>query len=384
MMIYGVVLALLVAVAAHFLDRGLRGLGKPTRWVWIGALVTGGLAPFFPRLIPAGAPEVGGGLRFPVEFLYEAGTIAASTLSGSRTAIPAVEVSLGFLWFVGAFVVLLILAAGWLQLHSQRRSWEACKVGGEDVLLSDGVGPAVMGLMRPLIVLPRWVLILPKEELGLVILHEREHREARDPAFLAVGLLLVAVSPWDPVLWWAFLRLRLAVDGDCDSRVLARGISPKNYAELLLDFAARGGRSPALAPAMADGRGTNLEKRLVMIRTSLGKHRAWASALAATAALALIVVACETPLPQESTDADLSLAAAEDEVPARLTTAVESGWITQAQAEGIGERLVVYSSLGTMPNVTLFHGKTNSLLTPTYARYADECLSRSQPTPTST
>jgi hypothetical protein len=43
-MIYGLVLALLVAGAAHFLDRALRSLGKPTRWIWLDAMVVAALA----------------------------------------------------------------------------------------------------------------------------------------------------------------------------------------------------------------------------------------------------------------------------------------------------------------------------------------------------
>jgi hypothetical protein len=75
-MIYSVVLALLVAGAAHFLDRALRSLGRPTRWAWFGALAAVGVTPFLPRLVPAGEPEaLGGGLGLPVEFLYEMGTV---------------------------------------------------------------------------------------------------------------------------------------------------------------------------------------------------------------------------------------------------------------------------------------------------------------------
>ena len=49
LMIYGIVIGSLLAGAAHFLDRGLRAIGHPTRWVW-------GLA----MAAAAGIPAYGG------------------------------------------------------------------------------------------------------------------------------------------------------------------------------------------------------------------------------------------------------------------------------------------------------------------------------------
>jgi hypothetical protein len=343
-MIYGAVLALLVAGAAHFIDRGLRSLCRPTRWVWLGALVAGGLAPFIPRLLPVGAPEASGDLGLPlglqIEPLYEVGAIGASTPEAARPFLSALEGSLGFLWILGSVLVLIVFAGAWLRLRRQREAWERSDVCGEDVLLSDAQGPAVLGLFRPRIVLPRWALALPKNDLELVMLHEREHKSARDPALLAAGLLLTALAPWNPVLWWSLRRLRLAVEGDCDGRVLARGVAPKSYVRLLIEIAARAGRVPALAPALTEAGETSLGKRLMMIRSTLGKHRLWASALAAAAGAALLVVACEMPVPQEQQDlSDPSLSVTEAEASGRLATAVESNWISQEQADGITEVL---------------------------------------------
>lgn len=309
-MIYGAVVTLLIGGAAHFLDGGFRSLRWPTRWIWLGALLAGGLAPFFPRLVPEQEAEaLGGVLSLPVALLYEAGTVGASTAQVSQSVLPAIDGSLTVLWIIGSGVVLLALGVGCLRLRRLRATWDTRRVGDEDVLLSDDLGPAVVGLYRPRIVLPRWALALQMNELETVILHEREHREARDPALLAAGLLLTALSPWNPVLWWALLRLRLAVEGDCDRRVLARGVQPRSYVRLLLDVASSAGRAPVLAPALTEYRNRSLERRLVMIRSTLGKRGGMASALAVAAGLAFIAVACETPLPQEP-----SLAAADLEL----------------------------------------------------------------------
>jgi hypothetical protein len=122
-MMYGVVVALLAAGAAHFFDRGLRSLGRPTRWVWVGALVAGGLAPFFPRLVPAGAPEASaGGFSRPVEFFYEVGTLEVVGSSGSSAFPLGLEESLAALWILGSVIVLMVFLGAWLRLYRQRRS----------------------------------------------------------------------------------------------------------------------------------------------------------------------------------------------------------------------------------------------------------------------
>jgi beta-lactamase regulating signal transducer with metallopeptidase domain len=347
MMIYGAVLALLVAGAAHFIDRGLRSLRRPTRWVWLAALVVGGLAPFIPKLIRAGVPEATGdaglsleALGLPIEPLYEVGAMGASGTAAAPPLLLAVESSLSLLWILGSVLVLIVFAQAWLRLRRQREAWETRNVSGEDVLLSERLGPAVLGMIRPRIVLPSWALALPKKDLELVMLHEREHRKARDPALLAAGLLLTAISPWNPAVWWTLRRLRLAVEGDCDGRVLARGVAPKSYVQLLIEIASRAGRVPALAQAMTEAGETSLRKRLMMIRSTVGKHRVWASVLAAAAGVALLVVACETPVPQESQElADVNLSVTQTEAAGRLATAVESSWITQGQAGGITDAL---------------------------------------------
>ncbi len=346
-MIYGAVLAFLVAGAAHFIDRGLRSLRRPTRWAWVGALVAGGLAPFFPRLFPLGTPEVSGdlglpltGLGLPIGQLYELGAIGASTPEVTRPFLSALEGSLGALWIAGSVLVLVVFAGAWLRLHRQGEAWERRDVLGEDVLLSDAQGPAVLGLFRPRIVLPKWALALPKNDLELVMLHEREHKRARDPALLAAGLLLTALAPWNPALWWSLRRLRLAVEGDCDGRVLARGVAPKSYVRLLIEIASRAGRVPALAPALTETGEPSLRKRLLMIRATFAENRIWAAALAAAAGVALLVVACETPVPQEPRDLiEPSLSVTEAEASGRLATAVESNWISQEQADAIADSL---------------------------------------------
>ncbi len=300
-MTYGLIVALLVAGAAWFLDRGLRALGRPTRWVWIGALGIGGLAPFLPRFLPAAATADGPGpLAIPLYALYELGTPASPLpeQSGSLLARIGLEDPVGALWILGSVLVLVLFALFCLRLRRLRARCEPRDVCGEEVLRSDGFGPAVVGLIRSRIVLPSWTFGLGERELEMVVLHEREHVRARDPALLAVGLVLASISPWNPAVWWSLARLRLAVEGDCDRRVLARGTSARSYARLLLTVAAGCRRTPDPAPALIRGGHSAIERRLMMIKTATRKPRIRASILTAAAGVGLFALACDTPIPQ--------------------------------------------------------------------------------------
>ncbi len=300
-MIYGLIVAVLVAGAAWFLDRGLRALGRPTRWVWIGALGVGGLAPFFPRLLPAAATADGPGpFALPVRSLYELGAPAPplAEYGGSLQAGTGLEDALAALWILGSVLVLIFFALLCLRLRRLRARWEPREVCGEEVLRSERFGPAVVGLIRSWIVLPSWTFGLGERELEMVVLHEREHVRARDPALLATGLLLASLSPWNPAVWWLMARLRLAVEGDCDRRVLARATPARGYARLLLTVAAGCRRTPDPAPALIRGGHSTIERRLIMIRTATRKPRIRASIMAAAAGLGLVALACDTPVPQ--------------------------------------------------------------------------------------
>jgi len=75
------------------------------------------------------------------------------------------------------------------------------------------------------------------DDSNLVVMHETEHQRARDPLLLAAMWTLVALIPWHPGAWYCLARTRLAIELDCDARVVRRGASLRTYAELLLNQA---------------------------------------------------------------------------------------------------------------------------------------------------
>ena len=69
--------------------------------------------------------------------------------------------------------------------------------------------------------------------------------------------------PWNLALWWHLRRLRLAVEMDCDSRVVGALGDARAYGELLLKVAQASSRGPGLQPALL-GVGM-LERRLTQL-----------------------------------------------------------------------------------------------------------------------
>jgi hypothetical protein len=103
--------------------------------------------------------------------------------------------------------------------------------------------------MTPCVVLPEWFDELSEGERRVVLGHEVEHLRARDPAWLLAGTVLVALLPWNLALWWMLRRFHLAIELDCDQRLLSRGTSAGQYGRALLAVADRMRvERPGLAP----------------------------------------------------------------------------------------------------------------------------------------
>ena len=167
---------------------------------------------------------------------------------------------------------------------------------GTTVRIASDIGPAVVGVTSAEIVVPQWLLTRDEREQQLVVAHELEHVRVYDPLLLAVAQLAVILVPWHPAVWWMAARLRLAVELDCDRRVLARGASARDYGTLLIDLTDHRTGFGAALPAFSCGP-SHLERRLVaMTSKPLRYPLVRALSTGALASLALLA-ACEAKLP---------------------------------------------------------------------------------------
>lgn len=211
--------------------------------------------------------------------------------SGAWPAWRQLDKPLAFLWVASTAAMLFICGTAWLGLRRAARCWPTAEVDGARVLVSEQLGPAVFGLLRPHVVVPRWLLEAPEQVRAIALRHESEHVAARDHVLLAVALLLMALAPWNPALWWQFRRLRFAIEIDCDARVTRRGTDPIAYANVLLAVQRRHAATPFAAIALTEPV-SQLEQRIRVLMQSVRKIRPLAIALSSSLATALFVAAC--------------------------------------------------------------------------------------------
>jgi beta-lactamase regulating signal transducer with metallopeptidase domain len=315
LVVYAAVVTACVGGAAALVASIRERSGASTRWVWFVALVSVvGLVASAPlRVGPAaraielpvsavesvtatGSDAMPWHVRAAVLRARMADRIAAPMRMASALPLAVTRVVAGA-WLVSAAVVAGIFALAFLGMHRRRARWPHAMVDGVPVRVTDGVGPLVVGVATPEIVLPPWIVALDQRARALVLAHEAEHQRARDPLLLAVGALAVVLVPWHPATWWMLRRLGAAIEMDCDARVLGRGVAARDYGLLLLDIASRSRPRSLLTPWPTLGVSSHLERRLIAMTTRPMRPSMARAATVLVSATALLLVACESKLP---------------------------------------------------------------------------------------
>lgn len=279
------------SVVALLAERGLHTWNRATRWVWLLAMIFSALWPFASGSIVRGSVgipliDLAGGVGMP---LLGAGLLGVTTTGGGIGSMVG-TLLLGS-WCLASVALLVVLLLSSETLKADRRRWRTASVAGHRVSISGWLGPAVIGALRPEIVLPSWALDLDEQVQHLVVLHEQEHVRGGDSRLLAGALALLVLMPWCAPLWWQFHQLRMAIETDCDRRLLLNGAPAREYARALLTVAE--GRRTTILPvtAMFSPKGA-LERR---IRLMAGGASQWGPRLAlswvAAAVIASVAVA---------------------------------------------------------------------------------------------
>jgi len=327
-MLYLLLVGTLMTLAARLLATALRAFGRPTRWVWAGALagvlVLALVAPrqvvdqrqFAPAvatrptvmLLDRTSPDPLARLRAAYQNVEVRTTVALYSLA-QRVPRP-LAIGFGAAWAVGSVMLLVLFVAVNVRLARARRRWPVSQAGGTAVRVAPDSGPAVLGLLRAEIVVPRSLLERSVEEQRLILAHEREHLRARDHLLLAGAWLVAIAFPWHPAVWALINRLRLAIELDCDARVLRAGESPKSYGALLIDVAAHHGGIRIGALALADGP-SHLERRILAMNAPRKRHALAYGALLSGVGGLLVLAACEAKVPTSAEIAQMDVATAQ-------------------------------------------------------------------------
>jgi TonB family protein len=296
-MIYAVAVSVPVALCSWGAARLLRRYNVAERYVWIGGLVLALAIPAF-QLLPERAPDVSSGPLASAAIVIDLGLpdtvgVAGDGLLARASALAA------WGWLVLSLVLGIRIGTSWWTLARARSRWTRVNLVGANVFLTDDVGPAVFGVVRPRIVLPRWMRGLPATQLDDVVRHEIEHVRAKDPLALAAVLALRIALPWHPGVWFLTGGLLEAIEVDCDRRVLRARRDVRTYGETVLTVAARMRPGPRQPVAAFSEPVHSIRRRLMaMTQPQRTMSRVGMLALAAVGVVAL-VGACETPLPSK-------------------------------------------------------------------------------------
>jgi len=272
---------LCLGLAALFLERALPTTA-PRRWLWCLVIPTS--------------------VALPGLYRFHHSWSVADAFVQPATVAQAYDTSINRVWLtISGLLLLWGLVSAWqvsrvVRLSRKQRNADGmAMIDGVPVVVTDVMGPATVGFWHSRVLLPRWVLALPGEERQYVVRHEEEHRRAHDGRLLFVMSLPLLLMPWNLAMWWQIRRLCLAVEMDCDNRVVNRLGDATAYGELLLKVAQATIGGPRLQPAFLGGVGT-LERRLTALLAPTPLRHVQRFLLPA-AALGLLFVVLLTPHP---------------------------------------------------------------------------------------
>lgn len=216
----------------------------------------------------------------------------------ATAAWSALAVAMLVVWALGCGAV----AATWVARALETRALLRASVsypaalpriaGGPEARTSPALTePALVGLFRPVLLLPRGIADhLPPAQLAAVLEHELAHWRRRDNLTAAAHMVVEAAFWFHPLVWWLGSRLVEERERACDEAVVGAGHDGRQYAEGILNVCERYVASTLKCAAGISG--ADLKRRVVEIarRKVMSKLPIRKKALLATFALGTMLV----------------------------------------------------------------------------------------------
>lgn len=295
--IFGALLfSAMCGVAAWAAERALRVLGVATRWPWAFAMVAAVCWPLVAPMVLNSAPVAMTaptiGSMTDVSMATPIAVQSAWRLTRDALWSGQYDRLLVWLWALASLALIAQTLSAIVTLRRMRKHAGVQQVDGEWVLVNDALGPAVIGVLHPAIVVPSWFMALDQDLRALVLRHEREHCRANDAVLVWMSVIATTVLPWNAAIWWIARRLRLAMEIDCDARTLRGNTNRAQYGKLLL-LIAQHKMSARFAPALSYST-SQLHRRIRAMTPSRVRFRSAHIVGSATVVVVALLAACSS------------------------------------------------------------------------------------------
>jgi uncharacterized protein (TIGR03435 family) len=244
--------------------------------------------------------------RMPLRILPPSGTTATApqseptghqTPAGPAASHPAPRIHGAPDWpvILYALVAIALLARLATGLVLSRRLLRGSRITtlAPDIRESDTVvSPAVLGIIRPAIVLPADWRDWDLDKLDAVLAHERSHILRRDPAVQLLSAIHRAILWHSPLSWYLHRHIVRAAEDASDDAAVAATRDPAAYAATLLEFIRR--TAPTAHHSIAMARYGAPEHRIqrILDATTFSRgltRRSLAAIIAVTSPLAFVI-----------------------------------------------------------------------------------------------
>jgi len=190
-------------------------------------------------------------------------TSSANAGSGWRAHTPMVLLTL---WVVGLVPLLVMRFRAWIRIRASVRASKVLRLSipVPARLSSEVLEPGVVGVVRPVLLLPEGILpSLTPQQFDAVLAHELCHVRRRDNLTSAMHMVVEVLFWFHPLVWWIGARLVEERERACDEEVLRQGTEPAVYAEGILNVCRLYQASPLACVSGVTG--ADLKQRIEII-----------------------------------------------------------------------------------------------------------------------
>jgi bla regulator protein blaR1 len=200
-------------------------------------------------------------------FFFDTSAVPPSPQPHADWILPAA----GAAWLCG------LVAIAWVRWRAWRGIRTAIRLSVPITLplpvearLTSGIlEPGVVGLWRPILLLPEGILDrLSASELEAVLAHELCHIRRRDNLCASIHMVVEAVFWFHPLVWWIGARLVDERERACDEHVVSLGNRPDVYADAILSVCKLYAESPV--PCVSGVTGADIRRRIEAIMSNRG------------------------------------------------------------------------------------------------------------------